>query len=64
MSSPNTNWSASTEKYRAKKVPKIVNGKPNENKLSCGADFVINPIPRFIRNNKLTIGNTIRTAFS
>ena len=43
MSPLKTYWRASTEKYSAKKVPKIVKGKPNENRLSWGADFVIKP---------------------
>jgi hypothetical protein len=46
-----------------KKVPKIVKGNPNENRLSWGADFVIKPIPRFIKNRIPTIGKTIITAF-
>ena len=41
---------ASTEKYKAKKVPRMVKGKPNEKRFNCGADFVIKPIPRFIKN--------------
>jgi hypothetical protein len=54
---------ASTEKYKAKKVPRMVRGKPNEKRFNCGADLVIKPIPRFIKNKILTIGNTIITAF-
>jgi hypothetical protein len=62
--SAKTNWRASTEKYKAKKVASIVSGNPNENKFSCGADFVINPIPRLMKNKILTIGSTSVTAVS
>src|SRR5210317_133200 len=64
ISSRKINFNASTEKYSAKIVPIIVNGNPKENKLSCGADLVINPMPKFTKNNKLTIGNAMRMASS
>ena len=51
------------EKYKIIKVPSIVIGKPNENKLSCGAERVIIPIATLMSNTTSTTGNIITEAF-
>ena len=51
------------EKYKIIKVPSIVIGKPNENKLSCGAERVIIPIATLISSTTSTTGNIITEAF-
>ena len=62
ISSLKTNCRASTEKYKAKNVARIVSGNPKENKFNCGADFVMKPMPKLIKNKMLTMGSTMVTA--
>jgi len=63
ITSKNICASGETAKNNKNMTLKIVIGKPNENRFSCGADRVIMPTARLIKNNTPTIGNIMSAAF-